>query len=99
MFTFWRSSLNQVLHSLDCLSVTGSCLLNYFNSHFFTIFSLSGIFAALTLGIHIEYRQHEWRRKPNFLRVIMFFGCLAQFLAISAFIIYIALGIHYKQSK
>lgn len=79
------------------LSIFGSFGFYFRNWHCAVWGLVSGIFAALTLGIHIEYRQHEWRRKPNFLRVIMFFGCLAQFLAISAFIIYIALGIHYKQ--
>lgn len=53
----------------------------------------SGVFAALTLGVHVEYCKYRWSRQPKLLVIGMVGGCLGLLASISAFVLYLVLAI------
>jgi heme transporter 1 len=58
----------------------------------------SGVFAAITLCVHIKYNRDQWVTGSNWLRALMLFGCLAQLASVCGFAVYLALAITEHQS-
>ena len=59
----------------------------------------SGVFAAVTLAVHIKYFRDQWATGANCLRALMLLGCLAQLASVCAFAVYLALAISEHQCK
>lgn len=58
----------------------------------------SGVFAGITLSVHIKYLRDQWTTGSNCLRALMLLGCLCQLASITAFAVYIALAVTEHQS-
>lgn len=61
--------------------------------------SYTGVFAAITLAVHVKYIRDQWVTGSNCLRALMMLGCLAQLASVCAFAVYLALAISEHQGK
>jgi len=58
----------------------------------------SGVFAAITLAVHVKYIRDQWATGANCLRALMLLGCLAQLASVCTFAVYLALAITENQA-
>ena len=65
-----------------------------------TVDNLSaGVFAAITLSVHVKYTRDRWTTWSNYLRALMLLGCLGQLAAVCAFAVYLTLAISQHQGS
>ena len=62
-----------------------------------TVCRSTGVFAAITLAVHVKYTRDQWTTWSNHLRALMLLGCLGQLAAVCAFAVYLTLAISQHQ--
>ncbi|XP_013394203.1 heme transporter hrg1-B-like [Lingula anatina] len=58
--------------------------------------AISGVFAAVTLYVHIQYIRDIWKTFFYKLKYLMYTGCFVQLAGVCGFIVYLTLGIVQK---
>jgi len=59
----------------------------------------AGVFAAVTLSVHVKYTRDQWSSWSNYLRLLMLVGCLGQLAGVCGFAVYLALAISQHQGS
>jgi len=59
---------------------------------------MSGMFAGLTLSMHIKQVKDQWNTKSTVLRCFMYLGCLGQLASVVAALSYLVIAIVEKQA-
>lgn len=59
---------------------------------------MSGVFAGVTLAVHVQQIRDRWSTHSPLLRYLMLLGCLGQLASVIAAIAYVTIAIVEKQS-
>jgi len=59
----------------------------------------AGVFAAVTLAVHVKYTRDQWSTWSNHLRALMLVGCLGQLAGVCGFAVYLALAVSEHQGS
>lgn len=59
---------------------------------------MSGIFAGLTLAMHLKQVKDQWNTQSTILQCLMYLGCVGQLASVIAAICYLVIAIVEKQA-
>lgn len=59
---------------------------------------MSGVFAGLTLLLHVKQVTDQWNRQSSVLRYLFYLGCIGQLASVIAALLYLVIAIIERQA-